>query len=151
MHFPLCNLLQNQPFYFCLLLSMSDPSMSQLTLHNYHTWKAQMTRLLMSSGLWSCLDENQPILTHPFEVLQHRNKMDKAMRFIALNISDSLLFYLDGLTTPWAIWTKFCNLFGIVNQFQTLYLDAELNSLTPTNFPTIENFLMKFKSLCIDF
>ena len=62
-----------------------------------------MTRLLMSQGLWSCLDENQPILQRPFEVLQHKNKMDEAMGLIALNISDSLLFHLDGLTTPWAI------------------------------------------------
>ena len=66
-----------------------------------------MTRLLMSKGLWSCLAEHQPILMCPFEVLQHKNKMDEAMGLIALNILDSLLFHLDGLTTLWAIWTKF--------------------------------------------
>ena len=43
--------------------------------------------------------------------------MDEAMGLIALNISDSLLFHLDGLTTPKAIWTKFHNLFGTVNEF----------------------------------
>ena len=66
-----------------------------------------MTRFLMSRGLWSCLDVNQPILMHPYEVLQHRNKLDEGMGLIALNISDSLLFHFDGLTTPRAIWTKF--------------------------------------------
>ena len=85
----------------------------------------------------------------PFEVLQHRNKMDEAMGLIALNISDSLLFHLDGLTTPWAIWTRFYNLFGIVIEFWAIQLDAELTSLTPANFPTIEDFLVKLKSLCI--
>ena len=71
------------------------------------------------------------------------------MGLIALNISYSLLFHLDGLTTPRAIWTKFYNLFGIVNELWALQLDVELTSLSPASFPTIEGFLMKFKSLCI--
>ena len=59
------------------------------------------------------------------------------MGLIALNISNSLLFHLDGLTTPRAIWTKFYNFFGIVNEFWALQLDVELNSLTPTIFPPL--------------
>ena len=66
--------------------------------------------------------------------------MDEAMGLIALNISDSLLFHLDRLTTPQAIWTKFYNLFGTMNEFQALQLDTELTSLTPSSFPTIEDF-----------
>ena len=46
--------------------------------------------------------------------------MDKATGLIALKIYDSLLFHLDGLTTPWPIWIKFYNLFGTVNEFQAL-------------------------------
>jgi len=142
------NLLQLRPFYFRLfLLSMADPSVTRLTPHNYHTWKAQMTRLLMSRGLWSCLDEQQPALTRPFEVLHHRNKMDEAMGLIALNISESLLFHLDGLNNPRGYWHKFETLFGQVNEFRALQLDAELTSLSPSSFPTIEDFLVKFKSL----
>lgn len=76
------------------------------------------------------------------------NKMDEAMGLIALNISDSLLFHLDGLTTLRAIWMKFQSLFGIVNEFWALQLDAKLNSLSLASFSTIEYFLMKFKSLC---
>jgi len=73
--------------------------------------------------------------------------MDEAMGLIALYISDSLLFHLDGLTTPRDYWHKFVTLFGRVNEFWALQLDTELTSLTPTDFPTIEDFLMKFKSL----
>ena len=83
-----------------------------------------MTRLLMSRGLWSCLDEQQPALTRPFEVLHHRNKMDEAMGLIALNISESLLFHLDGLNNPRGYWQKFETLFGQVNEFWALQLDA---------------------------
>ena len=75
--------------------------------------------------------------------------MDEAMGLIALKIFNSMLCHLDGLTTPWAIWTKFYNLFGTVNEFWALQLDAELTSLSPASFPTIEDFLMKFKSLHI--
>ena len=71
------------------------------------------------------------------------------MGSIALNISNIILFHLNGLTTPLTIWTKLYNFFGIVNEFQALQLDAELTSLTPASFPNIEDFLMKFKSLCI--
>ena len=74
--------------------------------------------------------------------------MDEAMGLIALNILDGLLFHLDGLTTPQAYWLKFQTLFGQVNEFWALQLDAELTSLTPDSFHTIEDFLMKFKSLC---
>ena len=82
----------------------------------------------MSRGLWSCLDANQPVLQQPFEVLQRRNKMDEAMGLIALNILDSLLFHLDGLTTSRAISTKFQTFFGTVNEFWALQLNAELTS-----------------------
>ena len=38
-----------------------------------------------------------------------------------------------------------------MNEFWALQLDVELTSLTPASFPTIEDFLMKFKSLRIVF
>ena len=69
------------------------------------------------------------------------------MGLIALNISNILLFHLDGLTTPRAIWTKFHNLFGTMNQFRVLQIDAEFTSLVLESFTSIENFLMKLKSL----
>ena len=64
------------------------------------------------------------------------------MGLIALNILDSILFHLDGLTTPWAIWIKLQTLFGTINEFWALQLDIELTSLTPTIFPTNEDVLM---------
>ena len=71
--------------------------------------------------------------------------MDQAMGLMALHISDNLLFHLEGCLTPRAIWTKFDGLFGTVNEFRALQLEAELTSLVPDSFPSIEDFLMKFK------
>ena len=73
--------------------------------------------------------------------------MDEAMGLMSLHVSDSLLFHLDGCLTPQAIWDKFENLFGTINEFRALQIEVELTSLVPDSFPTIEDFLMKFKSL----
>ncbi len=73
--------------------------------------------------------------------------MDEAMVLTALNILDRLLFHLDGLTTPRAMWDKFSSFFGIMNQFRFLQIDVELTSLVPESFTNIEDFLMKFQSL----
>ena len=69
------------------------------------------------------------------------------MGLIAMNILDGLLFHLDGLTTSRAMWDKFSTLFGTMNQFKVLQIDAEFTSLVPESFISIEDFLMKFKSL----
>ena len=69
------------------------------------------------------------------------------MGLIAMNISEGLLFHLDGLNTPRAMWDKFSTLFGTMNQFRILQIDAEFTSLIPESFASIEDFLMKFKSL----
>ena len=74
-----------------------------------------MTRLPMAKGLWSCLDMAQLVLQRPYELLMQRNKMDEAMGLIAMNILEGLLFHLDGLNTPRAMWDKFSTLFGTIN------------------------------------
>ena len=103
-----------------------------------------MIRLLRSKGLWSCLDAVQPVLQRPFEIMQHRNKMDEAIGLIALQVSDSLQFHLDGCNTPLAMWTKLEGLFGTVNEFRGLQIETDLTTLAPDSFPTIDDFLMKF-------
>lgn len=79
--------------------------------------------------------------------MQHQNHMDEVIGIISMNISNSLLLYLEGFTTPWAIWIKFQTLFGTINKFRALQIEAESTSLAPDSFPTIDDFLMKFKSL----
>ena len=66
--------------------------------------------------------------------MQHRNKMDEAMGLIALQVSDSLQFHLDGCNTPLAMWTKLDGLFGTVNEFRALQIEVELTSLVPDLF-----------------
>ena len=43
------------------------------------------------------------------------------------------------------MWLKFESLFGIVNKFRVLQLEAELTSLVPNYFPSIEDFFLNFK------
>ena len=84
-------------------------------------------------------------MTRAFEVMQHRNNMDQAMGLLSLHVSYSLLFHLDGCLTPHAIWINFEGLFGTINEFRALQIEVELTSLVPDSFPSIEDFLMKFK------
>ena len=67
------------------------------------------------------------------------------MGLISLNVLDSLQFHLDGLNTPWEMWAKFKDLFGAINEFREFYIEAKLTSCVPDAFPSIENFLMRFK------
>ena len=102
-----------------------------LTLHNYHTWKLKMQQLLQSKGLWQTLAENQPTFPKQMEKFAYRNKIDEAMGLIGIHVSDSLLFHLDGCDTPKKSWDKLASLFGKINDFRALQLEAELSSLAP--------------------
>ena len=67
------------------------------------------------------------------------------MGLIALSVEDSLQFHLDECSPPQEMWNKFHALFGTVNEFKALHIEAKLTSLAPNAFPSIEDFLMKFK------
>ena len=71
--------------------------------------------------------------------------MDEPMGLISLSVEESLHFHLDECTTPQEMWDKFHDLFGTVNKFKALQIEAKLTSLAPDYFPSIEDFLMKFK------
>lgn len=72
--------------------------------------------------------------------------MDESMGLLSLHVSDSILFHLDEFLNPRAMWLKFDSLFGRVNEIQAFQIEAELVSLSPNSFPTIEDFLNKFKT-----
>ena len=76
--------------------------------------------------------------------MQHMNKMDEAMRLISLQVFDNLQFHLDWCKTPLSMQTKLEGLFGTVNEFRALQIEAELTSIVPDSFPSIKDFLMKF-------
>ena len=69
------------------------------------------------------------------------------MGLIKLHLSDSLLFHLDGCETPKKRWDKLASLFGKVNEFRALQLEAKLSSLVPDEHASIEDYLAKFQPL----
>ena len=104
-----------------------------------------MTQFLQSKGLWSCLDAVQTVFQSTYQILCLQDKIGEEMRLISLQVSNSLQFHLDGCNTPLDMWTKLDGLFGIVDEFRALQIEAELTSLVPDSFPSIDDFLMKFK------
>jgi hypothetical protein len=54
-------------------------------------------------------------------------------------------FHLDG--SPVKAWDKLNIVFGIKNYIRTFQLENKLLTLDPSNFPSIEDYLSKFKTL----
>lgn len=106
-----------------------------------------MQQLLQSNGLWKTLTENQPTFTKEMEKFAYQNKLDEAMGLIGLHVSDSLLFDLDGCDTPKESWDKLASLFGKINEFRALQLEAKLSSLVLDEHASIEYYLANFRSL----
>jgi hypothetical protein len=74
-----------------------------------------MPQLLQSKGLWKMLAKAQPMFTRKIEIFSYRNKLDEAMGFIGLYVSDSLLFHIAECKNPKTSWDKLASLFGKVN------------------------------------
>ena len=62
-------------------------------------------------------------------------------------ISLDLRFHLDGEDSPVKAWEKLNKFFGIKNEIWVFQLENELHTLDPSNFPSIEDYLSKFKTL----
>lgn len=66
------------------------------------------------------------------------------MGLIGLYVSHNFLFHLDKCDTSKKIWDKLVSLFGKVNEFKALQLEAELSSLITYEYASIEDYLVKF-------
>ena len=64
-----------------------------------------------------------------------------------MSISPDLRFHLDGIDSPVKAWEKLNNFFGIKNEIRAFQLENELLTLEPSNFPSIEDYLSRFKTL----
>lgn len=91
------------------------------------------------------LDANQPKIIKAFEWFVHQNKIDESKRLIGLHVSNNLLFYIAECKTPKEVWEKLSELYGKVNRFKILQLEADLTSLSSNVFPNISDFLAYFK------
>ena len=64
-----------------------------------------------------------------------------------MSISLDLLFHLEGEDSLIEAWEKLNSVFGIKNEIRAFQLENELLTLDPSNFPSIEDYLSKFKTL----
>ena len=59
----------------------------------------------------------------------------------------NLRYHLDGEYSLVKAWEKLNSVFGIKNEIRVFQLENELLTLDPSNFPSIEDYLSKFKTL----
>ena len=74
-------------------------------------------------------------------------KNDQACGIIGMSISPDVIFNLDGLDSFVKSWDKLNIIFGIKNEIESFQLENKLLIFDPSNFPSIEYYLSKFKTL----
>jgi hypothetical protein len=64
-----------------------------------------------------------------------------------MSISPDLRFHLDDENSLVKAWEKLNIVFGIKNEIQSFQLENDFLTLDPSNFPSIQDYLSKFKTL----
>jgi hypothetical protein len=128
---------------------MEFPSHLLLTSTNYFSWKSHMEDLLRSKGLYRITlgKEEEPIVDE--KKVKWDDKNDEAHRLIIISISPDLRFHLQGIDGPNKAWEKIEAMFGKHNIIRFHQSENQLITLSPNDFPCIEDYLSKFKTLRI--
>ena len=114
---------------------------------DYFQWKSHMENLLRSKGFYRITLGTETAPDDEKKIAKWDNKNDQARGLIGMSISPDLRFHLDGLDSPVEAWEKLHKVFGLKNEIRAYHLENELLTLDPSNFPSIEDYLSKFKTL----
>jgi hypothetical protein len=106
-----------------------------------------MEDLLRSKGLYRITLGIEATPDEDEKKVKWENKNDQAHGLIGMPISPYLRFHLDGEDSPVNAWEKLNKIFGIKHEIRAFQLENELLTLDPSNFPSIEDYLSKFKTL----
>ena len=120
-----------------------------LTPHNYHIWKPWMLTILAQRGLNTLIKEQKFTFKSDYETWSFTKATSEAFGLIKANVSESLWFHLDNITTPHDAWDKLESLFSKVDTMRAMQIDAQLTALSLDDFPTMVDYLTKFKELHI--
>lgn len=132
---------------------MASPSDLFLTNTNYFSWKSHMEYVLRIKGLYQITLGTKQAPYNGENKVKWDNKNDKACGLIIIFISLDLRFHLQGINGPNKACKNLEVVFGKHNIIQTHRLENQLMNLNPNDFPCIEEYLSKFKTLirlCID-
>ena len=106
-----------------------------------------MEDLLRSKGLYRITLGIEATPNEDEKQDKWENKNDQDCGLMGMSIFPDLRFHLEGEDSPIKAWEKLNSVFGIKNEIQTFQLENELLTLDPSNFPSIEDYLSKFKTL----
>jgi hypothetical protein len=126
---------------------MENKNVFLLTSTDYFQWKSPMEDLLRSKGLYRITLGIETTPDDEGKIAKCDKKNDQAHGFIGMSISQDLRFHLDALDYRIKAWKKLNTAFGIKNEIQAFQLENELLTLDSSNFPSIEDYLSKFKTL----
>ena len=120
-----------------------------LTPFNFFEWKAEMEILLRAKGIYRVTMETKADPNVVVERIKWHNRRDEAYGILCLSISRDLIFHLDGLTSPNAVWENIEEIFGKTNEMRGNQIDNEMISLSPSSFESLQLYFSKFKALVL--
>ena len=126
---------------------MENTNIVLLTRTNYFQWKPPMEDLLRSKWLYRITLGIEIVLDEDEKKAKWENKNDQDRGLIGMFISLDLRFHLDAEDSPIKAWEKLNSIFGIKNEIRAFQLENELLTLDPSNFPSMEDYLSRFKTL----
>jgi hypothetical protein len=112
-----------------------------------------MEDVLRSKGLYQITLGKEQEPTNDENKVKWDNKNDKEHVLIGMPISHDLRFHLQGIDGPNKSWEKLEVVFGKPNIIRAHHIENKLMTLSPNDFPCIEDYLSKFKTLrllCIE-
>ena len=115
----------------------------------YHEWKSKIEILLCNKGLYRVTVALEVEPNAIVEKAKWHNRKDEVYGLLCLSLSPEFLFHLNGLTSLSEVWIKRESLFGKQDGLRGHQLENELISLRPSELETIEEFIIKFKSLVL--
>jgi len=108
-----------------------------------------MLTVLTQRGLNTLIKEQKFTFKLDYETWSFTKEIGEAFGLIKSNVSESLWFHLENITTPYEIWDKLESLFGKVDTMRAMQIDAQLTALSLDDYPTMVDYLTKFKDLYI--
>ena len=80
---------------------------------NFPSWKAKIQMQLMNKNLWGIVNGSEVAPKDAKELIEWKNRDDKAKSIIGLALSDSQLHLVDLTKSSKEIWEHLAQLFGV--------------------------------------
>lgn len=114
---------------------------------NFPSWKVKIQLQLMNKNLWGIVNGSEGAPTDAKELVEWKNRDDKAKSIIGLALSNSQLHHVDLTKTSQEIWEHLAKLFGVKSTNAKFSLKVQLFSLKMNEETSMSSHINNLMSL----